>query len=296
VTDTITKTRDPIYITWRDSIPDKVYFMKLVSWNTNGRDVWRSLSDDVDVALLQEARDPMGSVEYQVCPAGEAWRTLGWESPLWHRAAAVAAPSGRFKLRPYKTHPAHEPVEGGVAVSRPGTLAIADVMDGDAVVVTVASAYASWQKGLRDGSIFADASVHSLLSDLSPLITHPTRHRLIVAGDLNVLFGYGEDGSAYWAQRYENVFARANAMGLVYVGPAAPHGRRAHPWPEELPRTSLTVPTYYPRGGSAATASRQLDHVFASRAIADSVSVRALNGIEEWGPSDHCRVEIDLDL
>jgi hypothetical protein len=117
-----------------------------------------------------------------------------------------------------------------------------------------------------------------------------------VAGDLNLLFGYGEDRSAYWAQRYENVFARAKAMGLVYVGPAAPNGRQAHPWPEELPQTSLTVPTYYPRGGSAATASRQLDHVFASRSIADSIIVRALNGIEEWGPSDHCRVEIELDL
>ena len=25
---------------------------------------------------------------------------------------------------------------------------------------------------------------------------------------------------------------------------------------------------------------------------ADSIQVRALNGVEEWGPSDHCRLEI----
>ena len=36
----------------------------------------------------------------------------------------------------------------------------------------------------------------------------------------------------------------------------------------------------------------QLDFVFASEGMADSIQVRALNGVEEWGPSDHCRIEI----
>jgi hypothetical protein len=42
-------------------------------------------------------------------------------------------------------------------------------------------------------------------------------------------------------------------------------------------------------------ATRQLDLVFASHALADRLSVRALNtDHDEWGPSDHCRVVIDL--
>ncbi len=40
---------------------------------------------------------------------------------------------------------------------------------------------------------------------------------------------------------------------------------------------------------------RQLDFVFASAAIADRVEVRALNEVQEWGPSDHCRVAIEVE-
>ena len=41
--------------------------------------------------------------------------------------------------------------------------------------------------------------------------------------------------------------------------------------------------------------TRQLDFVFASQALADRLTVRALNSDhEEWGPSDHCRVAIVL--
>lgn len=42
-------------------------------------------------------------------------------------------------------------------------------------------------------------------------------------------------------------------------------------------------------------ASRQLDFVFASDALANRVTARALNNdSDEWGISDHCRIEIDL--
>jgi hypothetical protein len=30
--------------------------------------------------------------------------------------------------------------------------------------------------------------------------------------------------------------------------------------------------------------------------IAESVNVRALNEVDEWGPSDHCRIVISVDL
>ena len=74
--------------------------------------------------------------------------------------------------------------------------------------------------------------------------------------------------------------------------PQAPYGRQADPWPAELPPTSRNVPTYHSNCQTPATATRQLDFVFASKSMADAVRVRALNEVEHWGPSDHCRLEI----
>ena len=47
-------------------------------------------------------------------------------------------------------------------------------------------------------------------------------------------------------------------------------------------------------GSGPADARLQLDYVFASRSIAQRVSVSALNAPGEWGPSDHCRILIDV--
>ena len=84
-------------------------------------------------------------------------------------------------------------------------------------------------------------------------------------------------------------------MGLSFVGPQFPNGRQADPWPKELPRESLNVPTFHHSRQSPATASRQLDFVFASKDITSNVATRAANALEEWGPSDHCQVEIVLN-
>ena len=42
------------------------------------------------------------------------------------------------------------------------------------------------------------------------------------------------------------------------------------------------------------TAKRQLDHVFASTELTNSLTMQALNGPDEWGPSDQCRIEIEF--
>ena len=47
-------------------------------------------------------------------------------------------------------------------------------------------------------------------------------------------------------------------------------------------------------GTKPATAVNQLDYAFASRGFHEQVSVRAMNAIEEWGPSDHCRLMIEV--
>ena len=103
-------------------------------------------------------------------------------------------------------------------------------------------------------------------SHLRPIGAYRTAagHKVVVAGDLNVLRGYGEWGSPYWKGRYDTIFGRMEALGLPLVGPHAPDGGRPpYPWPSELPRGSTTVPTFRTSVGRPETASRQLDFVFA---------------------------------
>lgn len=156
--------------------------------------------------------------------------------------------------------------------------------------------YAMWEypyASSDNSCIFSDASAHRLVSDLSGFVSRQDGHRVLAAGDLNILHGYGDGGDEYWASRYGTVFDRMEALGMLFVGPQAPNGRPAETWPDELPPDSKNVPTYR-HGKSAATATRQLDFVFASKEMAESVSVRALNEPEQWGPSDHCRLEISV--
>ena len=62
-----------------------------------------------------------------------------------------------------------------------------------------------------------------------------------------------------------------------------------------VPEGCLNVPTYHTRQQGPLGATRQLDFVFASHTLADRLCVLALNtDPDEWGPSDHCRVAIEL--
>ena len=64
------------------------------------------------------------------------------------------------------------------------------------------------------------------------------------------------------------------ALGLSFVGPQTSGARQADPWPEELPPDSKNVPTYHSNRQTPATATRQLDFVFASEGLANSFRVR----------------------
>lgn len=157
------------------------------------------------------------------------------------------------------------------------------------------SVYAPWERPLgRDKRLWADASAHRVLSDLTPLLWDQGHHSLVVAGDFNILYGYGELGNPHWA-RYAGVFERAEALGLVFVGPQYPNGHQARPWPDELPPDSRNIPTFRYNDDGLAGARRQLDFVFVSEALRDRVRVTALNGADDWGPSDHCRIVIDVE-
>lgn len=267
--------------------------VRIWSWNVNGRSLWdRLVPGEVDIALLQEAPVPPVGWEGRVVPdpAG-GWSTAGWQRA---RRTAIIDVSGTLDVVPRETRSLGQVLTGAVAVSFPGTLAVVDVtVDGE--TITLVSMYAAWESPpTGERPIFADASAHRLLSDLAGIVTRRRGHRIIAAGDLNILNRYGEDANAYWGGRYATVFDRAAAMGLRFVGPRAPHGRQASPRPAELPEGSLDVPTYHPARQGPIGASRQLDFVFASQGLVERVSVCALNAVDEWGPSDHCRIQIDL--
>ncbi len=275
---------------------------RIVSWNIAHRiEPWRVLADSgVDAALLQEAQCPPPDVRDMVEIDTAEWRTEGATIERPWRTAVVGL-SDQVRIRHRSLAPLTTALRHEMAVSLPGALAVADmeiVETGE--IITLASLYGLWETPVVQAEsnwIYADASVHRLVSDLSALIGRQRGHKLIAAGDLNVLHGHGERGSPYWKARYDTIFARMEALGLRFVGPQAPDGGiQAEPWPAELPPDSRNIPTYRTRQKLPETGTRQLDFVFASAGIYDRVSARALNAPEDWGPSDHCRVLIEVEV
>lgn len=260
-----------------------------------GRALWSdAVGSGVDIAMLQEARAPEDGVAARVAPApGGRWGTAGW--PRRDFRTALAAFSDRVTLSPRPNMAIDEATEQQHwSVGRVGTITAADVIVDGRPLFTVASVYAPWER-TPGGGLYADASAHRVLSDLSVLM-YTRKHRLVVAGDWNILHGYGEHGEHYYAHRYRTVFERAAALGLRFIGPQSPHGRQADPWPDELPTDSNNVPTYHHNRQTPDTATRQLDFVFASEGLSDHVTATALNEPEQWGGSDHCQIRIDVDV
>jgi len=227
--------------------------------------------------------------------ANEGWSTAGVESRRF--CTAVVRTSDRVRLTSLPVRPIEHAGEGELAVSRAGTIAAArlTVDDGDPIVIV--SVYCAWERPLDGGGwIYADASAHRVVSDLCALVSTQRAHRVLVADDWNLLHRYGEHGSAYWGARYQTVFDRMEAIGFRYCGPQLSEADAAlRSRPEEMPLGCRDVSTYRTARDDPATATRQLDFVFASGGIADRVRTRALDG-DEWGPSDHCRIEIMLDV
>lgn len=273
--------------------------MRIISWNIHHDvSIWDEVASmDADVALLMEAPRPPEEIAARLQIVNNADWTTGRGIRNW--CTAVVGLSDKVSVIGRTLKPLSEAGREELAVSVPGSLAVADVTTKESgEVITFAAMYGLWESPDPDtgGSwIYADASAHRLASDISALIGSQRGHRIIVAGDLNILYGYGEDGSPYWGKRYRTFFDRMNALNLGFVGPQAPHsGQQAAPWPQELPEDSLNVPTFRTKKHDPSTATRQLDFVFASEALHSRLQVKALNSETEWGPSDHCRVLIKL--
>lgn len=264
--------------------------LSVISWNVGKSQaaVESLYTSDFDIALLQEA--PLLSES--------------WENRHYDRGADVLNLSGRasvLKLTniPHGRRPKHEEI----SVSAPGIIAAARVTPTNEEPFLVFSLYARWEQPHPQTPTnwfvgYADAMAHRAISDLSAFIGHtePTTHRILVAGDFNLIHGALYSNRLALPARDRSVFLRLNALGFEFLGPQFPNGRRAVPSPPGLPKDTANVPTYYTTHQKPATAANQLDYVFASRGFHESISVYALNDVEEWGPSDHCQIKIDIEL
>ena len=283
--------------------------IKVVSWNIDKKDCpWRELVEmDADVALLQESgRVPEDVLDRVELSPHAPW--LGHDpisgEPHYDRWPRVVRLSDRVRVEwfrqigPTWVLP-KRPLD--MAVSGIGTLDVARVIpvEGPDSFI-VASMYGRWfghHPSVDKAEIYADASVHRIISDLSAFIAdgNPGTHRVLAAGDLNVTYGYGHGSGPYWDARYRNLFERMESIGLEFMGPQLPNGRQAEILATGEPIDSKNVVTYHLRDKDPATASNnQFDFAFASRGFHESMEVRAMNEVDEWGSSDHCRLLIEI--
>ncbi|MCY4109403.1 MAG: hypothetical protein OXG11_10285 [Chloroflexi bacterium] len=290
-------------------VGDKVEGMtRVVCWNIARRhQPWRELvAMDADVALLQEAGNPPADVVDDIDTGPmEHWDSHVWNSDwykdrwprLFDRWPKIVKLSDRVEVEWFKQiSTISEAAADEIAVSGIGTIAAARVtpLESDTEPFIAVSMYARWiMPHVSTGSKFkvgtSDGSAHRIISDLSAFIGDfdPSSHRILAAGDLNMVYGSIPDDPQELTTRDGTVFDRFKTLGMEFMGPQYPGGRQAHPTPHGLPPDTQNVPTFYPT-------SHQLDYVFASRGFHESIAVCALNSVDDWGSSDHCRLQIDV--
>ena len=290
--------------------------IKVVSWNIAKRhEPWRELLKmDADVALLQEAGEP----PYDVVDKVGVGPQEHWDSHLWNsnwyrrhgwrymaeRWPKVVRLSDRVEVEWFdQDGPRGSGSEETIPVSGAGNIAVARVkpLNSDQRPFIAASMYASWimphpstYTKYRVGA--ADVSAHRIISDLSAFIgdDDPSTHRVLAAGDLNMVYGWRDHNPTSYSAREKTVWDRMSALGMEYLGPKAPHGRRVCPADYGGPEDTENVRTYHTSRSSPQNAYIQLDHIFASRGFHEGISTRAMNRVCQWGSSDHCRLVMEV--
>ena len=284
----------------------------VVSWNMDGNsDAWELLlSMGADIALLQDPGAPSDAVAQSIGLADPPW-----ELERRQRPPIIVQLSDRVAVEWFSPVPIEEVTTrtgnvgaSQIAVSDRRTIAVARVVLPDGAPFFAVSMYGRWlgshPLAASASATHADASTHRIISDISALSAagDPSRHRILAAGDLNLIYGT-TTGKGRQNIRTRSVWDCFQALGFEFVGPRYPDGRLAAEPSTETPTDTRNVPTSYSRDGAASgvnvktplDARNQLDYVFASRGFHESIRARALNGVEEWGPSDHCRILIEID-
>ena len=290
--------------------------IKVVSWNIAKRhEPWRELLRmDADVALLQEAGDPPWDVRDEVDTGPqEHWDSHLWNSNWYRRHGwryiaerwpKVVRLSDRVELEWFaQDGPRGSGSEGSIAVSGAGNIAVARVKSliSDQVPFIAASIYANWNRAhptafSRWSVGMPDGAAHRAISDLSAFVgdAKPSTHRILAAGDLNMIYGWSDSEPIGLSARERSVWERMRALGMEYLGPKVPHGRRVEPSDYGGPVDTENVRTFHTSRSSPQNAYIQLDHAFASKGFHEGITTRALNCVCQWGSSDHCRVVMEV--
>lgn len=274
-------------------------------WNMNQNpEAWAFLDSikartGASVFLLQEAKRPQAAPEgLVVFPAPDdidAWRIL----PQRNYCSAIAAIRAEAEARPRTPIPmARAKADWGEFVaSHPGQFAAVDVtLTVESVDMTVVSLYGIWDKMPDSGSLFADATLHRAISDLSVVFQERGADHIVVGGDLNVWHESDASGPV-WRRRYDVVFDRMAAHGLELLGPfRADTDAVLEDCPCGHPDTCRHVNTYrYLR--KATSKPYQNDYVFATRAMAGRlVRCYAVTDDDVWRYSDHLPVVAEFEF
>jgi len=271
------------------------------SWNMNQQDSsWaylRTLGSDhgVQVALLQEAAHPKATNAIESEPRAderEAW--LLPVPPVARRnyCSAVVALDAGLHLEPRRPTPLALAKYGKFAISHPGQFAVADVPVAD-ITLTVVSLYGIWDRMHDSGDLYAEATLHRAISDLTTVFQEREVQNIVVAGDLNVWHDYPRKP---WNPRFASVFDRLAAYDLDLIGPFRREG--AAPL-EGCPCKSPDcrhVNTYRHHRKPAAV-PYQNDFMFATAALRERLNdCYAVEDEDVWRHSDHRPIVGVFDL
>lgn len=240
-------------------------------WNMqHRRSGWEYLDQRLpaDIVLLQEAALPPSARNgiHREIGGGRQWGSAVL-SP--HPVAELTEVTSRHTRRPVRLIQQNQ---ASVIAAR------VELVDDEAVIAV--SLY-----GVHDDAGYAITSVHRALSDLTPLMETPLRHRVIVGGDLNCSSQLRPPYRAW----HRNVFDRFAALGLVDLTGLTAESRpplAGCPCDDEPCRHVQT----FRRAGAA---PYQDDWLFASARLAkmvESVEVLSSEDSEAWKYSDHAPI------
>ena len=208
--------------------------IRVISWNVACRkEPWHWLAKmakrgEADIALLQEA----GSPPEGLIPPVRYENDIHWDRAFYNRWPLVVQLSDRVEVEWFRQVPPWSEIgEREIGASGIGTMAAARVAPRDKPeeAFIAVSMYARWTTahpsvGKKRRGIYADLSAHRILSDLSTFIDYadPSRHRILAAGDLNLVYTATDYGGHF--RRERTVWDRFDALGLEFLGPQAPNG------------------------------------------------------------------------
>jgi Endonuclease/Exonuclease/phosphatase family len=273
--------------------------MRLISWNMNQRTgSWRLLSElmreyDVGAAMVQEAVAPPNGIEQTLKVFSDPslgdtpWRTPVPTGTTRTFASAVAVRSD-VPAEAWVPMPLGSAAYGAPAISHPGqwvAVGTGDVDDRTWIV----SLYGLWDTMPDSGDIFAEATLHRAISDLTWLLQARSTRRVVIAGDLNIWLGYGHKK---WEPRYRTVFDRLAAYGLEVAGPYRMTEEPLAGCPCKAGAGCKHVRTYRHMHRADST-PYQNDYVFVRGGRV--TRCEALDEERCWATSDHCPIFVELD-